>query len=444
MKLKGIDKGVKIIALTVTIIFSIAILIPLLYTISTSLKDDNTVLKSPARILPKSSQSINVVFDYSNKDTENNEELLDSILKDGTIAMYMVPYELETENISEIKVFGIRDGKTIFYSRAHTGLTNLIVGFGVYRTARINKDVLIFGDRYKKSYEEIGYKFDPEGLGEEYSDPKTGTNTLNSAISDVLTNKYPTEGKLLGTNLTINNWLMLERYKYYFELPQYAYTANPIIAKFSFFAFIGNTLIVVLWAVFTQVLLCSLTAFALSRLFSKIMGNRILLFFLITMMIPGIATIIPTLVMFKEFGWFNNYKALLIPQLVPYAYFIFLFKGFFDRLPNSLFDAARVDGASEWFNYIRLCIPLSKPIISLVALNTFLANWNDFFWAWLVTQKQSLWTLNVALFNISNIAETRQNFIMGLSIVTVLPVIIISAFFSEQIKQSIAMSGIKG
>ena len=64
-------------------------------------------------------------------------------------------------------------------------------------------------------------------------------------------------------------------------------------------------------------------------------------------------------------------------------------RGFFDQLPQSLFDAARIDGAGNWYSFVKICMPLSKPIISLIALQTFLANWNDFFWAWLVTESKA-------------------------------------------------------
>ena len=89
-------------------------------------------------------------------------------------------------------------------------------------------------------------------------------------------------------------------------------------------------------------------------------------------------------------------------------------------------------------------MPLSKPIIALIALQTFLGNWNDFFWAWMVTERQELWTLNVALYNISNNVSTKQNALMGISLVTILPVIVICLLFSKQLKQSIMASGVKG
>ena len=73
-----------------------------------------------------------------------------------------------------------------------------------------------------------------------------------------------------------------------------------------------------------------------------------------------------------------------------------------------------------------------------------MGNWNDFFWAWMVTEKQNLWTLNVALYNISNNASTKQNALMGIALVTILPVVRVSLLFSKQLKASIMASGVKG
>ena len=161
-------------------------------------------------------------------------------------------------------------------------------------------------------------------------------------------------------------------------------------------------------------------------------------------MIPFASIMLPQLVMYREMGAYNNYAALLLPFLYPYGFYVYLYKGFFDQIPGSYFEAASLDGASNFYLYSKICMPLSKPIISLIALQTFIGNWNDFFWAWMVTEDQNLWTLNVALYNISNNVSTKQNALMGLAVVTITPVILLSILFPKQLKQSIVASGVKG
>jgi ABC-type glycerol-3-phosphate transport system permease component len=318
------------------------------------------------------------------------------------------------------------------------------VDVGIYKDRMIEKAILLQADRYKASAEDIGYVFDLKGLSYEYDTEELGKNYVNTVMGEFLTNKYEIEGDFIGTALSKNPLLMLENFVHYFELPRVIYAENPLISKFSFFAFILNTVIVIGWAMLVQILGCTIIAYALSRLFNKKMSRILLLFFMGTMMIPFVSIMIPQFIMFKEMGMYNNYAALLVPFLYPAPFSIYLFKGFFDRLPGSLFDASRIDGASEMFNYTRICLPLSKPIIAVIALQVFLANWNDFFWAWMVSERQEIWTLNVALYNLSKLSTIKPNFTMGLSVVTITPVVLCSIIFSKQIKNSIASSGIKG
>ena len=165
-------------------------------------------------------------------------------------------------------------------------------------------------------------------------------------------------------------------------------------------------------------------------------------------MVPFASIMLPQLIMYKQMGAYNNYVALLLPFLYPYGFYVYLYKGFFDQIPASYFEAAELDGFSKWAQFRYITMPLLKPtalfVLSLIALQTFIGNWNDFFWAWLVTEDQKLWTLNVALYNISNNVATKQNALMGLAVVTITPVILLSILFSKQLKQSIVASGVKG
>ena len=208
--------------------------------------------------------------------------------------------------------------------------------------------------------------------------------------------------------------------------------------------FVFNTIVVIGWAIITQVFLCSICAFAISRLLTRRAANVVLMFFMGGMMIPFASVMVPQLIMYQNIGAYNTYWGLLLPFLYPFGFYVLLFKGFFDQIPGSYFEAARLDGASNLFLYWKICMPLSKPIISLIALQVFIGNWNDFFWAWIVTEEQRLWTLNVALYNIANNSNTKQNAIMGLAIVTILPVMLITILFSKQLKESVMNSGVKG
>lgn len=419
-------------------------LYPLLYTAVNSVKDNNKIYELPPKFLPDTAKSLSIVIDYTDTKETDEEALKDIILKDNVLTMFGLCNKLNKESIFEVKVFGTKNGKTIFYSRVHQLKIQMERDYGIYKGAVANQSVLLYKDRYIRACESIGYEYNTDGL--DITAPTTYSieDNLLSRVQTCLSEDYPVQGKVYGIGMKKNILLLLENFKYYLNMPKYAYSENPSIAKFGFMTFVGNSIIVIGWAILAQVILCSICAFVISRLLSERAGKYVLLFFLGGMMIPFASIMLPQLIMYRSIGAYNNYAALLLPFLYPYGFYVYLYKGFFDKIPGSYFEAAKLDGAGSFYLYRKICLPLSKSIVSLIALQTFISNWNDFFWAWLVTEDQNLWTLNVALYNLSNDSGTKQNAIMGLSIVTILPVLLISLIFSKQLKQSIIASGVKG
>jgi len=438
------DKRFKIVAYVLSSIFLLTIIFPLFYIISLSFQDDSEIYTYPPKLIPKAGTSISIVMDYSGYSDKTEEELEDIIIKDSTLAMYSTIYELNREKVSEVKVYGISDGKTIFYSRAHGLMLRLQLQFGVYARARVSTRVLLNGDNYKKSAELIGYEFNIDGLDKSYDYTRLGEDKFSTPVGNYLNSVYNISGDYKGTVTGQNYLLLLENYKYYYLTPTYMYKNIPAIKEYSFFAFMFNTILTIAWAIICEVVLGALTAYPLSRLLSKKVADRILLYFLATLMIPFVCIMIPQLLLVKSWGMYNNYGGMLVTWLYPYPFYIYLFKGFFDRIPSAYFDAARIDGANELATFLKICIPMSKPIITLVALQTFVGAWGDFFWYFLVANKPDLWTLNVAVYTISKTSQVRQNLMMGLSVVTIMPVLAVTAIFSKQIKASIMSSGIKG
>ena len=443
-KWKHSDLSLKITAILLTTVFACLMLYPLVYTASNAFKDNNKIYDLPPKLLPDPAQSLSIVIDYTDCEVSDPEELKQTILKDNVLTMFGLNYKLSKDSITEIKVYGTKNGKTIFYSRAHQIKLQMERDYGIYRGTVIKEKTLLLKERYKTANQNIGYEYNPDGL--DYTHPSTYAidNELLSRVEMHLSEDFPVQGRVYSMVTKTNNLLLLENFKYYLNMPKYAYGDNPAIARFGFMTFVGNSIIVIGWAILCQVFLCSICAFVISRMLSERAGKYVLLFFLGAMMIPFASIMLPQLIMFREIGAYNNYAALLLPFLYPYGFYVYLYKGFFDQIPGSYFEAAKIDGAGSMYLYRRICLPLSKAIVSLIALQTFISNWNDFFWAWLVTEDQKLWTLNVALYNLSNNQGTKQNSIMGLSIVTILPVILASLIFSKQLKQSIMASGVKG
>nr|WP_297883494.1 carbohydrate ABC transporter permease [uncultured Blautia sp.] len=436
------ERLLKIVAVTVSLLFAALMLYPMIFAVSSSMKDNSQIYKVPPRLLPGKANSLSVVLDYTGKEFQDEEELKDQMMQDNVLVMFGTNFKFADQSIMEIHVYGTKDGKTLFHSRAHQMKLQMECDYGIYKRTAIKKEILLHDDRYIRACESVGYEFDPNGISESVEEGLG--NEFEEQIASVLMEKYAPAGKLISIGNKTKNLLNLESFKYYLDMPAYIYPQSERVVKYGFLTFVMNSVIVIGFAMIAQVILCSVCAFVISRQLSERAGKFVLMFFLGGMMIPFASIMLPQLIMYREMGAYNNYAALLLPFLYPYGFYVYLYKGFFDQIPGSYFEAASLDGAGSWYLYTRICMPLSKPIISLIALQTFIGNWNDFFWAWLVTEDQNLWTLNVALYNISNNAGTKQNALMGLAVVTITPVILLSILFSRQLKQSIAASGVKG
>lgn len=436
------ERRLKIVAVTVSLLFAALMLYPMIFAVSSSMKDNSKIYEVPPKLLPAKANSVSLVLDYTGQEFESEEEMKDVMMQDNVLAMFGTNFKFADQSIMEIQVYGMRDGKTLFHSRAHQMKLQMECDYGIYKRTAIKKEVLLHEDRYIRACESIGYEFDPQGL-EVSVEEGLGTQ-FEQDISSMLKEKYTTSGNLIKIGDKTKNILNLESFKYYLDMPAYIYPQSERVVKYGFLTFVMNSVIVIGFAMIAEVILCSVCAFVISRQLSPRAGKFVLLFFLGGMMVPFASIMLPQLIMYRDMGAYNNYAALLLPFLYPYGFYVYLYKGFFDQIPGSYFEAASLDGAGSWYLYTRICMPLSKPIISLIALQTFIGNWNDFFWAWLVTEDQNLWTLNVALYNISNNAGTKQNALMGLAVVTITPVILLSILFSKQLKQSIVASGVKG
>ncbi len=438
------ERALKGVAVVVSLLFAALMLYPLLFAVSSSMKDNAKIYEVPPRILPSAANSLSLVIDYSGMDTGDDAQFQDMLMQDAILTMFGLHYEMAEDSVMEIHVYGTKDGKTVFHTRAHQMKLQMERDYGIYKGSAVKKEVLLYEGRYDRACESIGYEFAPQGLEKQASLGEHASGETFDRVSRALAEGFEPVGRLVGAESHVNNLLNLESFRYYLEMPAYIYPKSERIARLGFMTFVLNSVIVIGFAMVAQVFLCSVSAFVISRQLSERAGKLVLLFFLGGMMVPFASIMLPQLIMYRNMGAYNNYAALLLPFLYPYGFYVYLYKGFFDQIPGSYFEAASLDGAGSVYLYSRICMPLSKPIISMIALQTFIGNWNDFFWAWLVTEDQKLWTLNVALYNISNNMGTKQNALMGLSVVTITPVILLSILFSRQLKQSIVASGVKG
>lgn len=163
---------------------------------------------------------------------------------------------------------------------------------------------------------------------------------------------------------------------------------------------------------------------------------------LATMMIPPQILMIPTYLIIYKLGMINHLSAVIIPSLVS-AFGAFLARQAVEELPFDLVESARIDGASEFYIFARIIIPLVKPMLSALAIFTFMGAWNNYVWPLIVLNDESKMTLPLALVFFNGAHSTNYNVVMSASVLIMIPVFIVFLIFQKQFVKGLAMTGFK-
>jgi len=173
-------------------------------------------------------------------------------------------------------------------------------------------------------------------------------------------------------------------------------------------------------------------------------GKRLLFWFILSlMMIPSQMTMIPGYLILAKLGLINNLLGLIIPAAID-AFGIFLFRQFALSIPNELLDAARVDGAGEFYIYRRIVLPQLGPALATFGMLTFMFNWNAYLWPLIVLTEKNVRTLPIILTWFSNQQVDRTNLTMAASVLVILPVLFVFLLVQKWIVEGISLSGLKG
>jgi len=238
-------------------------------------------------------------------------------------------------------------------------------------------------------------------------------------------------------------------YTVYFAHNEFAITLNQFTGSYSFVLdylvqrgrALFNTLILVALTVLASLTVNPLAAYALSR-FQMKSTAKIILFCLATSAFPAAVTVIPSFILMRDLGLLNTYAALILPGLAN-GMAIFLLKGFFDSLPQELYEAATIDGAPEWQVFLKIAMPLSKPILAVNALYAFLAAYGGWEWALVVCQKESMWTLSVWVYQCAQSWAGMPWAVMAMFVVASIPTLVVFLLCQNVIMRGIILPSMK-
>lgn len=211
-----------------------------------------------------------------------------------------------------------------------------------------------------------------------------------------------------------------------------------------------NTLVIAVLAVGGTTLSSAVVAYGFAKVKFRGRGPLFVLM-LATMMIPFPVTMVPLFSIFRWLSdnsgiqWLGTFKPLWVPAWFGSAFNVFLLRQFFMTIPDELSEAARIDGCSELGIFLRVILPLARPALSVVALFSFMAVWNDFLGPLVYLQRPEQFTLALGLQNLqSQHNGTPWHLLMAASILVIAPVLLLFFVAQKQFIQGIATTGLKG
>ncbi len=212
------------------------------------------------------------------------------------------------------------------------------------------------------------------------------------------------------------------------------------VTQIPYFRYLINTLIISTFSIIGQVFAAPLVAYSVSRI--NWIGRKVVFFLIIsTIFLPFQVTMIPVYIIYYKLGLIGTYFPLILPNFFGGAFYIFLLRQFMLTLPESLIEAARIDGASHFRIYWQIVLPLIKPAIAAVVIFTFLSTWSDFLGPFIYLNKESMYTLSVGLRGFLTQYTVDWGPLMAAATIFILPIIVIFFVAQRYFIEGISLTG---
>jgi ABC-type glycerol-3-phosphate transport system permease component len=212
-------------------------------------------------------------------------------------------------------------------------------------------------------------------------------------------------------------------------------------SRFDFPLYFANSVVVSALVTVLNVFLAGLAGYSLAKY--RYVGRRVLFVAILsTLMLPIEALMVPTFLLVRSLGWLNTYQGLIIPMAAD-AFGVFLMRQFMLDLPDSVIEAARMDGASEMGIYFRIAMPLSWPAMLTLALLTWRETWDAFVWPFVLVTEDRLRTVPLGLHRFQEEYVTNYNEVMAIASIAMVPVLLLFLVFQRAFIRGIMVSGLK-
>lgn len=216
---------------------------------------------------------------------------------------------------------------------------------------------------------------------------------------------------------------------------------TELARKFDFVRYLGNSIFITVVATIITLLFNAMAAYALAKY--RFRGRRtVFLVILGTLMVPPTIVLVPNFLVVSQLGLLNSLWGVIWPAVATPTG-VFLLRQYMLTIPDELIEAARMDHASEWRIFWRIVLPLAAPALAVLAIFSVMWRWNDFLWPLIVLSRNEKFTLQLALNAFQGDLVTQWNYLLAMTVVTMLPVTLVFAFLQKHITTGVASAGVK-
>ena len=216
---------------------------------------------------------------------------------------------------------------------------------------------------------------------------------------------------------------------------------KTLFSEYSVLRYALNSIVVSVISTAGQILVCAMSGFVFARIDFK-HKEKIFILYLATMMIPVQATVIPQYILINKMNLVNTYVGLFLPGIFN-AFGTFLMRQYFMGIPKALEEAACLDGAGYIRIFFQIMLPLAKTGLAVLAVTSFMGSWNDFLWPLLVASDDAHTTLPLFLSQLQGRWYVDWSILMGATLVSVLPILIVYLFAQRYFIEGVQNTGIK-
>ncbi len=196
-----------------------------------------------------------------------------------------------------------------------------------------------------------------------------------------------------------------------------------VLKSDDYLTFYANSIITTILRVLGTLATCSMAGYAFAKL--DFVGKKFIFWIILgIMMVPGQMFTLPQYLTMSKFGWLDSLTAIIVPNIFS-AYGIFMMTQFFKVVPSALIESARVDGASEFTIFRKVCLPLVSPGLAVLGLQTTVGAWNDLIWPLIVNRSPDKLTLPVSIAKMSGQYAVDIPTQMAAAVISVVPMLIV-------------------